>query len=90
MSNVHVSPDVRSTISNRKSYINYNKKFCMTSLEEVIQRGSVKKLLIKLRRIQRKTPVPESILNKVAGTQICNFIKKRFQYSCFLVILRKF
>ena len=56
----------------------------------VIQRGSVKKLLIKLRRIHRKTPVPESILNKVAGTQICNFIKKRFQYSCFLVILRKF
>ena len=74
----------------RVTYINYNKKLYMTSAEAVVRRWSVKKLLSKLRRIHRKIPVSESLFNKVAGLQICNFIKERLQYRCFLVILRNF
>ena len=60
----------------RVTYINYNKKLWMTSPEAVIPRWSVKKLLLKLRRIHRKMPVTGSLFNKVAGLQICNFIKR--------------
>ena len=69
--------------------INYNKKLCMTSPEAVFRMCSVKKLLLKLCRIHRKTPVWESLLNKVAGLQICNVNKKRLQYRRFLVIYAK-
>ena len=37
-----------------------------------------------------KTPVLKSLFDKVAGFQVCNFIKKRLQHSCFLVIFAKF
>ena len=74
------------TIAARLTYINYNKKLCTTSPEAVVRRWSVKKLLLKLCRIHRE--IPESLFNKVAGLQICNFNKKRLQYRCFLVILR--
>ena len=67
---------------NRVTYINYHKKLGMTSPEAVVWRWSVKKLLLKLRRIHRKIPVSESLFNKVAGLQICNFIKKRLQCRC--------
>ena len=32
----------------------------------------------------------ESLFNKVAGFQGCNFIKKRLQHGCFLVYIAKF
>ena len=35
-----------------------------------------------------KAPVLESLFNKVAGLNACNFIKKRFQHSFSLWILR--
>ena len=35
-------------------------------------------------------PVLESIFNKVAGLQACNFIKKRLQHRCFPVHIVKF
>ena len=31
----------------------------------------------------------ESVLNKVAGLQTCNFVKKRFQCWCYLVKFAK-
>ena len=34
--------------------------------------------------------MPESLFNKVAGPQACNFIKMRLQYSCFPVKFAKF
>ena len=38
----------------------------------------------------RKTPVSESIFNKVAGLKACNFIKKRLEHRCFPVTIAKF
>ena len=35
-------------------------------------------------------PVLESLHNKFASLQICNFIKKRLQHRCFLVKFAKF
>ena len=32
----------------------------------------------------------EPLLNKVAGPQACNFVKKRLQHSCFPVKFAKF
>ena len=52
------------------------------------QRWSVKKLLLKLKRIHRKIALLKSLFNKVKGLQIC--IQKRLQPRCFLLILRNF
>ena len=50
-----------------------------------------KKLLIKgLCQFQRKTPVLESLFNKVAGLRARSFIKKRLQHRCFPVKLATF
>ena len=50
-------------------------------------RCSVKQgFLKKFRNIHRRTPVLESLFNKVA----CNFIKKRLQHKCFPVSIAKF
>ena len=35
-------------------------------------------------------PVLESLFNKAAALQVCNFIKKRLQHRCFPVIIAKF
>ena len=37
----------------------------------------------KLCKFYRKKPVLESLFNKVAGIQVCNFIKKRLRHRCF-------
>ena len=37
----------------------------------------------------RKTPVLDSLFNKVAGPQACYFIKKRLQHRCFPVKFAK-
>ena len=44
----------------------------------------------KFPNIHRKTSVLESLFNKVAGLQACNFIKKRYQHRCFPVNISKF
>ena len=50
---------------------------------------SAKKDVLKnFLKFHRKTPVLESLFNKVAG--LCNFIKKRLQYRCFPVKIVKF
>ena len=46
-------------------------KSCLLQLwyqtEAVTQRRSAKNVFLKFRKIHRKTPVPESLFNKVAG-----------------------
>ena len=37
-----------------------------------------------------EAPVLESLLNKAADLQVCNFIKKRLQHRYFPVIIAKF
>ena len=64
------------------------------------QRCSIKKavFLKKFRTIHTKTPVLESLFNKVAGLKAwrleglkaCNFIKKRLKGRCFPVNIAKF
>ena len=45
----------------------------------------------KFRKIHRKTPVPESLFNKVAGLRPCRpLLKKRFWHRCFPVDFAKF
>ena len=39
---------------------------------------------------KQKTPVLESLFNKIAGLKACSFIKKRLQYKCFPVNTAKF
>ena len=51
---------------------------------------SIEKLSLRFRNIQRKTPVLESLFNKFAGPQACNFVKKRLQHRCFLANITKF
>ena len=40
---------------------------------------------LKWPNIHRKTPVLDSLFNKVTGLDTCNFIKKWLQQRCFLV-----
>ena len=44
----------------------------------------------KFRNIHRRTHLLESLFNKVAGLQACNFIKKRLQHKCFPMNILKF
>ena len=44
----------------------------------------------KFRNVRRKTPVLESLLNKVIDLQAYNFIKKRLQHKCFPVSIGKY
>ena len=93
MSNVHVSPDVLSTLLlfQQGNLYKLQQKIMYgisrSSRPEVICK---KKLLLKLHRIHRKIPVSESLFNNVVGLQICNFTKKRLQvFSCdFATFLR--
>ena len=39
----------------------------------------------KITKFYRKTPMLESLFNKIAGLKVWNFIKKRLQYKCFPV-----
>ena len=45
---------------------------------------------IKFRNIQRKTPELEFLFNKFTGLEVCNFIKRRLQFSCFSLNIAKF
>ena len=52
---------------------------------------SLKKGVLKyFAKFPRKTPVLESLFNKIAGLEACNFIKKTLQHRCFPVKLAKF
>ena len=51
-----------------------------------------KKMFLNILQISQKFPAPalESLLNKVACTQGCNFIEKRLQHRCFPMKFMKF
>ena len=52
--------------------------------------SSIKKGCSKIfPNIHRKTPVGESLYNKVVGLHACNFLKKRLQRRCFPVDIPK-
>ena len=61
-------------------------KFCKKSRSSH-QRCSIMKAVLN---IHRKTPVLESLFDRVVGLQACNFIKKRHQHRCFSVNIVKF
>ena len=42
------------------------------------------------RKVHKKTPVLESLFNKVAGLKAYIFIQKRHQHSCFPVNIAKY
>ena len=62
----------------------------MHTLEAVAQRSSVKKVFLEISQIHRKTPVPESLFNKVAGLRSATFLKKKLWRSRLLVNFAKF
>ena len=89
MSNDHVSLDVLSTLLLLQQGNLY--KLQQKILLDFSRSSRLElELFTGLRRIDRKTSVLESLFNKVAGLQICNFIKKRLQSRCFLVNFAKF
>ena len=50
----------------------------------------MKKVFLKIRKINRKTPVPESLFNKVAGLRPASLLKKRLRHRRFPVNFAKF
>ena len=54
------------------------------------RRCSIKKVFLKVRKFHRKTPVLESVFDKVACLQACNVIKRRLQRRGFPVKFAKF
>ena len=64
----------------------YSVKKCYRSSR---RRCSVKKVFLKVSQVSQKTPVLESLFNKVTGFQV-NYIKKRIQHRCFPVNNAKF
>ena len=53
-------------------------------------KSSHRRCSLKFHKFYRKAPVLESVLNKVAGLQACNFTKKRLQHWYFPVKFAKF
>ena len=51
-----------------------------------VKKGDLK----KFRKFHRKTPVLESLFNKVAALQAYNFTKKRLQHRCLHLKLPKY
>ena len=45
---------------------------------------------LELRKFHRKTPVLESLFNRITGLKGCKFIKKRLQHRCFPVKFKTF
>ena len=67
---------------------------CILPLHDATMNKSSHRRLVKIPKkfhnILRKTPVLETLFNKIAGLQACNFIKKRLQYKCFCMNIAKF
>ena len=64
-------------------YFTFDNKECVTSLMKSMNKFHYSKLstskqaFLNFLNVQRKTPVLESLINKVAGQNACQFIKKR-------------
>ena len=79
-------------ICNWKRLMLFISRFLQKQPPEVFYKNSSPE---KFRNISRKTPVSESLFNKVAGhkvagLKVCNFLKKRLQQRCFRVNIAKF
>ena len=61
--------------------------FVMTNLPEVFFK---KRCSQKFHKIDRKTPVPETLFNKVAGLRPATLLKKSLWHRCFPVNFVKF
>ena len=72
-----------------KLYVSQTKKMSQFQEQppEVLYRKSC---YWKFRNIHRKTPVLESVFNRLAGFKTCNFLKKRLRHRCFPVDIAKF
>ena len=78
---------IKKTVSPLKSEEDVMIKFCQKqSFADVLQNRCPS----KLRKFHRRKPVLGSLLNKVVGPKVCNFIKKRPQHRCFPVKCLKF
>ena len=69
--------------------VNYILSFMKTS-EYVAQRCSVEKVFLEIRKIHRKSPVPESLFNEVADHRTETWLKKRLWHRYFPVNFAKF
>ena len=61
--------------------------FVMTNLPEVFFK---KRCSWKFHKIDRKTPVPETLFNKVAGLRPATLLKKSLWHRCFPVNFEQF
>ena len=79
------------TLPTACNYINEETTVHVFSWEVVkLSEAAFRRRSSKFRNIHRKPPVLEFVLNKLAGLQANNFIKKRLQHRCFLVNITKF
>ena len=62
----------------------------LVSLQKQPPEVFCKKVSLEIRKFHKKTPVLESLFNKVLDLQTCKFIKKRLQHRCFPVKFAKF
>ena len=70
----------------KKGVLQYVFTFQKQSFAEVLQNNCS----WKIRKFNRKTLVSESLFNKVAGLEACDFIKKRLPHKYFPVKFAKF
>ena len=61
-----------------------------TFFKAAVRRCSSQFVFLEFRNIRRKTPVLESLFNKVAGLKACNFTKKQALTQVFPVNIAKF
>ena len=64
-------------------------EFCVNPSLTILEAAAGGVLLLKFCKFHRKTPVLESLFNKVSGRQACIFIKKRLQHRYFPVKFAK-
>ena len=81
-------------VSVLKNFANFTGKHLCWSLSlstlQAFRRCSSKQVFLKILQFHWKTPMLESLLNKVAGLKAWNFIKKRLQHRYFPMKLAKF
>ena len=92
MASLYIAQDLlKERILSRIIFVVWNIEILYRNFRSSHQWCFIKKAVLQnLFNIQRKTPVLESLFNKVAGLQPCNFIKNRLQHRCFFVNIANF
>ena len=80
---------ITALINAEQQLMQNTSKKLLLCLETVVCRCSSKYLFLKI-NFYRKATVLESVFNKIAGLQVCNFVKKRLQHRCYLVKFAKY